>query len=586
MPKIHFNAICRIALSCCLLNACGLNKTVEGPQKSLAQSGKLSISQKLQDNNHLPIEERIALYYKLKKESPNAYNFENETELTMHGYAFLWDNKVKEAIEIFKLIVAEFPDSANAYDSLGEAYLNDGNKELSLANYEKSLRMNPDNFNAEDQIERIRYPDRIPLKPVERFVKIYSAEAYRADLDQLGKTLTKVHPNALKFISKEDFWKTIESKKALITDHTTYGEFAWHCSEIIANLHCSHTNMASFYPEAEMLPVSLRFPLQTRWTNDQLFVIDPLNNDPQVKIKDEILSINGIPVSRIIGDVFKHISSQGYIETTKKHFFNTWSTGMIPYALGFPETYEIVIKGASKPLLLNKATSVKDLFKDPSIKNCGNDLCLELIDSSKTAILTIASFNYYRWNNFEVFEHFIDSSFIAIAEKGVKNLVIDLRFNHGGSQSSSMHLLRYLVDKPFTYYSYAQFQGKTEKIEGEVPVFPFENGFKGKCYFIIDGVGNSTTGHFMSIVKYLKLGTIVGEELGSNQFCSAGQTICRLSNTKLEYYVADNTHVSLAKSLPDEKGILPDHYVTQNIDAYLNKVDVVKAYTLNLIKKQ
>jgi hypothetical protein len=77
----------------------------------------------------------------------------------------------------------------------------------------------------------------------------------------------------------------------------------------------------------------------------------------------------------------------------------------------------------------------------------------------------------------------------------------------------------------------------------------------------------------------------VGEELGSNQFCSAGMTTRRLANTKLVYYVANNTHESLAISLPDETGILPDHNVIQSIDDYLNKVDAVKAHTIQLIKK-
>ena len=207
------------------------------------------------------------------------------------------------------------------------------------------------------------------------------------------------------------------------------------------------------------------------------------------------------------------------------------------------------------------------------------------MDKNETALLTISTFNYYRWNDYEVFEKFIDSSFAEINKNATKNLIIDLRFNGGGSQSSSIHLLRYLLDKPFTYYSNAQFEGKMEKIEGEDVSYPFENRFKGKCYFIIDGIGNSTTGHFMSIVKYLNLGTIVGEELGSNQFCSAGQKICRLKNTKLQYDVANNTHESLAISLPDEKGILPDHYVNQSIDEYLNRKDAVMDYTIKLVNK-
>ncbi|HTE30090.1 MAG TPA: S41 family peptidase, partial [Chryseolinea sp.] len=418
-----------------------------------------------------------------------------------------------------------------------------------------------------------------------KFVKILTLNEYKADLDQLGRTLTKVHPNALKFISKEAFWKIIEEKKALITDHTTYGEFAWHCSEIIASIDCSHTNMGSFYYENEMLPVSLRLPLQTRWVNNQLFVIDPLNNTGKVKVKDEILSINGKDVSQLVNDIYKHISAQGYIKTTKKHFFNKWSTGLISYALGFPETYKIAIKGVKDPVLLNKAETFKDPYSDASIKGCDNNLCFEITDD-KTAILTIRSFNYYPWDNLGVFKEFIDKSFKEINRKGILNLIIDVRFNGGGSQQSSIHLLRYLVDKPFTYYSNSQFKGKIEKIDGEEEVAPFADRFKGKVYFMIDGNGNSTTGHFMSLVKVLNLGTITGEELGSNQFCSAGQTICRLSNTKLEYYVADNTHESTATSLPDEIGILPDHYVTQSIDEYLGGIDAVKVYTIKLIKNR
>ncbi len=588
MLKVNVNTICWLVLSCCWFVACGLNKpphaSADAPNGSVVNPGKLSIVQKLKEFDHLPVEERIALYYKLKKESPDLYNFENEDELTMYGYSFLWENNVAEAIEIFKLIVAEFPNSSNPYDSLGEAYLKNGDKERSLANYEKSLALNPENFNAEDQIERIKHPEKALEKPADKFAKVFTAHEYKSDLDQLGNTLIKVHPNALKFISKKAFRKIIEEKKALITDQTTYSEFAWHCSEIIASVHCSHTSMGSFYPENEMLPVDLRFPLQTRWVNHQLFVVDPLNNSERVKIKDEIFSINGIAVSQLINDIYKHIPSQGYIETTKKHFFNTWSAGMIPYALRFPEAYKIVVRGIKDTIVLNKAETVKNLFQDPSIKPCDANLCLEMLDD-KTAILTISSFNYYPWNNLNVFKEFIDNSFMEINQKGIKNLIVDVRFNGGGSQQSSIHLLRYLVDKPFIYYANAQFEGKTGKIDGEEVITPFEKRFEGKCYFMIDGNGNSTTGHFMSLVKVFNLGTIVGEELGSNQFCSAGQTICRLSHTRLEYYVANNTHESTATSLPDETGILPDHYVTQNIDDYLNKVDAVKLFTIKLIEK-
>ncbi|MBK6478300.1 MAG: tetratricopeptide repeat protein [Saprospiraceae bacterium] len=111
------------------------------------------LSQSLK-KRQLPIEERIALYHKLKEEKFELYDFGNETELTLYGYSFLWENNISEAIVVFRLVISEFPNSANAYDSMGEAYLQAKDSTKALQYYEKSLQMNPDNFNAEDVIQK------------------------------------------------------------------------------------------------------------------------------------------------------------------------------------------------------------------------------------------------------------------------------------------------------------------------------------------------------------------------------------------------------------------------------------------------
>ncbi|MCR9017061.1 S41 family peptidase [Aquiflexum sp. XJ19-11] len=573
------------AISACGMNTNGTANT-ELSDTNIDQNEKLSIVQVFKKNEDLPMNERIELFYKLKKESPTAYDFENEEALNFYGYQLLWNNKDQDAFLIFKMLVSEFPNSPNVYDSYGEIYLKMGDKNQALINYKKSLELNPDNFNAEDQIAFILDPSKTPENPADKFLKVYQVAEYKKDLDELGNKIITTHPNVFKFISEKDFRKLIDEKKSLITPTTTFAEFIWHCDEIIASVNCSHTSVSGFYEELEMLPVALSFPMQTRWINDQLFVIDPMNNGSQVNIKEEIISINGLPVRDLVKEIYKHLPSQGYIETTKRHLFNVWSTCLIPYAMNFPDSYTITLKGSEKPIVLNKAQEKRILLTDPSIQNCKKDLCLEFIDNDKTALLTIGSFNYYKFrDSYAYFKDFIDSCFLEINSKKSKNLIIDVRHNGGGSQSASIHLLRYLVDKPFTYYSEAQFDGKKEKIEGEESVNPYENRYDGKLYFLIDGVGNSTTGHFMSIVKVLNLGTVIGEELGSNQFCSAGGKTFRLPNTKLVYTVADNTHESMATSLPDETGILPDIYVTQSADEYLNKIDAVKESALKLIEK-
>ncbi|WP_321538867.1 tetratricopeptide repeat protein [Flavobacterium piscinae] len=320
------------------------------------QNEKMSIVQMFRENVHLPMKERIEHFYKLKIEHPNTYDFENEDALNFYGYQLLWNNENQDAFLIFKLIVSEFPNSSNAYDSFGEICLKLGDKNQALTNYKKSLELNPENFNAEDQIAYILDPNKKPENNAEKFSKVYKTDEYRKDLEQLAEKITTIHPNVFKFITEENFWKLIEEKKNLITSKTTFAEFIWHCDEIIASVNCSHTSVSGFYQEIEMLPTALSFPLQTRWIDEKLFVINPMNNGSKIGLKAEITSINGVPVIDIVKNIYKHLPSQGYIETTKRHLFNVWSTCLIPYAMNFPSSYTITLKGNDSPIALNQAT--------------------------------------------------------------------------------------------------------------------------------------------------------------------------------------------------------------------------------------
>jgi tetratricopeptide (TPR) repeat protein len=64
--------------------------------------------------------------------------------------------RIKDAIEIFELNIEQFPNSYNVYDSMGEAYMLDKNKKLAIKNYEKSLKLNPENKNAEEMIKKLK----------------------------------------------------------------------------------------------------------------------------------------------------------------------------------------------------------------------------------------------------------------------------------------------------------------------------------------------------------------------------------------------------------------------------------------------
>lgn len=96
----------------------------------------------------------VAEYRKLKTENAQMYDF-SEGELNTLGYQFVRTNRFKDAIEVFKLNVEMFPKSGNPYDSLGEAYLADNQKELALANYKKAVELDPANTNAAQIVNRL-----------------------------------------------------------------------------------------------------------------------------------------------------------------------------------------------------------------------------------------------------------------------------------------------------------------------------------------------------------------------------------------------------------------------------------------------
>ena len=79
----------------------------------------------------------------------------NEDQVNGLGYWLLGKKRVKEAIGVFEMNVNDYPNSSNAYDSLGEAYMVAGNKPEAIRNYQRSLALDPGNDNARQMIQKL-----------------------------------------------------------------------------------------------------------------------------------------------------------------------------------------------------------------------------------------------------------------------------------------------------------------------------------------------------------------------------------------------------------------------------------------------
>jgi hypothetical protein len=78
-----------------------------------------------------------------------------EGDFNTFGYALLGFGKTDDALRVFERVARDHPDSANAWDSLGEAQAAAGHTADAITSYRKSLKLDPKNTHAREQIEAL-----------------------------------------------------------------------------------------------------------------------------------------------------------------------------------------------------------------------------------------------------------------------------------------------------------------------------------------------------------------------------------------------------------------------------------------------
>ena len=111
----------------------------------LCQETILAIAREYQWANFMPPEFEtfdalIASCRELRKENPDAQEI-SEDRLNRYGYELLGEGGYDRSIAILTLNTEFYPESANCYDSLAEAYLTKGDKERAIELYHKALEV-------------------------------------------------------------------------------------------------------------------------------------------------------------------------------------------------------------------------------------------------------------------------------------------------------------------------------------------------------------------------------------------------------------------------------------------------------------
>ena len=79
----------------------------------------------------------------------------SEERVNSIGYALLSAKRVADAIQMFALNVEDHPESSNVHDSLGEAYAINGDRELAIKSYRRSMELNPKNTGGIEALKKL-----------------------------------------------------------------------------------------------------------------------------------------------------------------------------------------------------------------------------------------------------------------------------------------------------------------------------------------------------------------------------------------------------------------------------------------------
>ncbi|MGS2763544.1 S41 family peptidase [Sinomicrobium sp. M5D2P9] len=362
----------------------------------------------------------------------------------------------------------------------------------------------------------------------------------------------------------------------------------------------------------------------------------------------EILSVNGRPVEDIIANLNKYYTTDGINITGKiigiQYSFSryyrlhygqekTFTVCFIPHgseeeqcrtlkSVGYRDYYKNVKNRYSLP---DDEANYQDWEEDEIYSFTGID--------SVTALLTVNSFSLGEKNSesHKHYAHFLDSVFTSVKQQKIKNLIVDVRYNGGGTDPNDLVTYSYLTGRnfqenrqawvsfqkvPYLRYAYSKIPfflrplgvGKYNRmLREEFPVekegrfyeddtsedhrvrTPAKNAFTGNIYLLISPRVASAGSLFAAMVAGNANTVTVGEEAMGGYYGHNGHTPLGyiLPKSGLETFFSI---VNLEQDVPQKanqvynRGIIPDYNVSQSFEDYLEHKDTQMAFVLRLIK--
>ncbi len=458
-----------------------------------------------------------------------------------------------------------------------------------------------------------------------QFDRVLSVEELREDYRIYRGTLEDFHAGLYWYTSKEELDQHFQEADKSLRKPRTEREFFRLLSSLSTKIRCGHTFIIPADGQAEKIWKNSLFPVQLSIQDGRLYCIRHYAENGLAP-GDELLLINGASASELLQLMFDHfpIANDGYATTGKIRMIERNFHTFYAILKGQPETFTIQYRSNGK--LLTKEIDGKteeEIEKFAGADTSSEDeayMQLEFVDSLSTALLTVRSFGNGPINGKKTkFRSVLEESMVKVEEKGVQNLILDLRGNSGGTDEYGLELFSYFHPEPivefekqeFTinksdYFKYSDLSAfklrmlkafsKTKKVNDSTylllsqktlkPFGPTQPQFKGALYVLIDGGTFSTAADVAALFKSYQRGTLIGEETGGGYYgnTSGLGVTSVLPNSKFIMVTPVMRYTTNVEKVQEVgRGVSPDHPVHPTINELIDDVDAELNYALQLI---
>jgi len=415
------------------------------------------------------------------------------------------------------------------------------------------------------------------------------------DLDHALLLMEDMHPELYAATDRDSLWEIIDSLTRALPADLPEVESHKLFSTITAGIRDAHTMVSiDSYTRRGAVAFGKAPPYRFRIIGERIYVRDNYYWRDSIPIGSEILEINGKPSFEYLQDVSRMVSheTEGYRDAWLQYplFWGLWN--------GYREFEISFVTPAG---VRDQVTAASGLIANVSylLSMASGQLrfgSYELLDGN-VGYLKLEAFQ-----GGDEFVEFLAETFEAIDRQNVRNLIIDIRGNSGGSTKLAAELMQYISPVDFNVFDASVIKISDELISAySLDTSEFERGsmfeescepeslrdnplrYDGRCYVLTSGFTFSTALDFAAMVRCFDVGEIVGTDTGGKTISYGSPHHFELPATGIKMKVSIKSFVNACGA--DNTGVIrPDHVVANTVEDDMYGIDRVLEYAIDLTR--